>query len=138
MGEEEEERQKLLISLGEEMKELSLPAAAWLPGEHFQRRMVLLGKGLRWATLKAHIRSWRHMRLWLEAAKKASWPRSVADVLEYLESRAAEPCGRTCFSAALMGLTFMEQAGQLPRDQRLGLSEFLQTSADELVRTVQK
>ena len=135
---EEEQRGKLLTSLGEEIRELLLPAAAWLQGDNFHRRVLLLGKGLRLATLRARIRSWRHMRRWLEAAKEVSWPRAVSDVLEYLECRAAEPCGRTCFSSALLGLAFMEQAGQLPRDQRLGASEFLQASADELVRTVQK
>ena len=55
-------------------------------------------------------------------------------MIDYLEARAAEPCGRSCLSAALSGLAFVERAAQVPVETRLGTSEILQGAAAELTR----
>ena len=135
---EEADRTKLLQKLGREIQELDLPAASWLNEENFEKRIHFLGKGLRLGTLRARLRSWRHVRQWLEAAKDASWPRNAYEVLEYLESRAAEPCGPSCMTSALSGLSFMERSGQVHFGDRLGSSEFLRDASQELVRRLQQ
>lgn len=40
-------------------------------------------------------------------------------MVEYLEARADEPCGKTCLKSAQMALRFMEQTGGVAIDARL-------------------
>eukprot|EP00974_Lingulodinium_polyedra_P079551 7702888-Lingulodinium_polyedra.AAC.1 len=74
--------------------------------------MAYVGKGLRAPALRTRLRAWRGLRRWLEQARGTLWPRGTDDVLEYLEARASEQCGRTCLRAALAGLRFMVDVGQ--------------------------
>ncbi len=42
------------------------------------------------------------------------WPRNADDFVDFLESRAEEPCGRTCIDAEVATLNYFEKAGEVP------------------------
>ena len=46
-------------------------------------------------TLRQGVRSWERFAVWLNLAKGTCWPRGPADIIDYLEERAQEPCGPT-------------------------------------------
>ena len=54
-----------------------------------------------------HLKTLRHLLPYL-------WPAGRADILEYFETRAEEPCGRTVFRATLSALLFLEDCGGVP------------------------
>ena len=98
-----------------------------------ERRLQRAGRGRRATTLRKRVRDWRRMSRWLEGARGRGWPAIADDVLCYLEMRAAEPCGRTCYTAALQALAFMEESGGMPVERRLSQNPLVRGAVDEMV-----
>lgn len=98
-----------------------------------ERRLQRAGRGRRATTLRKRVRDWRRLSRWLEGARGRSWPATIDDVLCYLEMRAAEPCGRTCYTATLQALSFMEESGGMPAERRLSQNPLVRGAVDEMV-----
>ena len=98
-----------------------------------ERRLQRAGRGRRATTLRKRVRDWRRMSKWLEGARGRGWPATTDDVLCYLGMRAAEPCGRTCFTAALQALAFMEESGGVQAERRLSQNPLVRRAVDEMV-----
>ena len=134
-GEETAARNAILGQLRKEILLLDLPVAPWLRNAG-ESRAAYLGQGLRLATLGCRLRAWRHFSRWLRDAVGARFPRGVDDTLRYLETRAAEPCGRTCLRSAIAGLRFVEIAGQVEPERHLHIHPLVRGAVDELTASL--
>ena len=107
--------------LVDEVVSLQLPVVEELSGVMDPaKHLGYLAAGRRASTLQAALGAWRRMRDWLETVAGVSRPRDAADVVAYLEARAAEPCGKTVLGLALDSLRFLEMIGRVPEGARLG------------------
>ena len=99
-----------------------------------ERRLQRAGRGRRATTLRKRVQDWRRLSKWLQGAQGRGWPATTDDVRCYLEMRAAaEPCGRTCFTAALQALAFMEESGGVQAEWRLSQNPLIRGAVDEMV-----
>ena len=64
-------------------------------------------------TIRARVRTWQRLALWLHAACGVRWPTGTSQVTDYLEERAAETCGRSVPRSVLAALSFMEEKGDV-------------------------
>ena len=60
-------------------------------------------------TIRLRVRAWRKVRDFLQALHGVPWPATAAQVVDYLEMRAGEPCGRTVPGSILSALAFVEE-----------------------------
>ena len=66
--------------------------------------------GARAKTLRARLRIWQAMRGWMLGAYGVAFPTRPAQVIDYLQTRAEEPCSRSTFFAIDGCLRFVEKA----------------------------
>ena len=111
---EEKIRAQWVKELVKDLRLCGLPAVlaaeeAMDPDAHLRR----CARGRRPATIRARVHEWRRASSWLKRAKGVPWP------LDYLEARAAEPCGVSCLDSILAAFGFYESAGEVPERDRL-------------------
>ena len=75
--------------------------------------------GLRPKTLRQRLACWRPVRRWLLGEGLPAFPSDVAPLLRYLELRRKAGAGRTVFKIVQLALNFFEEAGEVPRLERL-------------------
>ncbi len=90
-------------------------------------------RGRRLSTVRQRLRAWDNWMAWLLQAKGYALPQHVADLTDYLEDRAAEPCGRSCLATIVNAVAFVEAAGGLAARQRWSCSPVVQGAMQELV-----
>jgi hypothetical protein len=76
--------------------------------------LALIAAGRRASTLRCRLRAWKAFLRWLAAAYDESWPSSWRRLLEYLQMRAAEPCGRQSILGFAYAAAFWERASGCP------------------------
>ena len=103
------------------------PAAAW----------IRLCGNRRARTLRQGVRSWERFAVWLNLAKGACWPRGPAEIIDYLEERALEPCGPTIPASLLMALQMVESVGGVPKDERLGQNSMVMNVVRNLTQQLE-
>ena len=73
----------------------------------------------RYSTIRKRVREWRALRTFSIGACGAPWPAHIGVVLDYLQERVEEPCGRTIPEAILATLAFFEKVGCVLSADRL-------------------
>mgnify|MGYP003333697518 CR=1 FL=1 len=76
-------------------------------------------RGLRSKTLEQRVACWRPLRRYLLAHGEGPWPTSAEQLLDFLSLKAREGAARTTLPSLLSSLRFLEEAGELPEQQRL-------------------
>ncbi len=71
-------------------------------------RLHLAGAGRRVRTLRKRVNAWRALRRWLLAARGRPHTDNTDDLLDYMEARAAEPCGRTVLDSLVALFGFVD------------------------------
>ena len=126
-------RQKYVDKLVTELKALKLPVVS--QAGHSQAgedRLGYLAGGRRTGTLRRRLGDWARLRKWLEGQDRAAGFPEVRDLLDYLEARAAEPCGKTVLQSAVEAVNFMETMGSVPAELRISHATLVVAAVEEL------
>ena len=94
--------------------------------------MRLAAAGLRASTLRKRVRTWRHIRAWLGQVYGVTFPASIDMFLDYLRTRAEEPCAKSVLQGAMSALAFMESAGRVEGEEALATQKALRSGLAEL------
>jgi hypothetical protein len=116
----DEERKKYSILLSNVIKQARLPvvqlintlddpASGWLH----------LFAARRANTLKNRYKSWKPFQTWLELHRGTSFPESCKDVIDYMQCRVDDSCGKTIPESFSVALNLLESLGRVPEDQQL-------------------
>ena len=95
-----------------------------------------LGQGLRARTLRQKVLAMRALSAYLQSAHQVAFPATASQVLDYLHTRAQEPCGRTVPAAVLQSLAFFERGGGVDPAHQLSRHPALGAAAAELAMTL--
>ena len=91
------------------VESLDDPASAW----------IHLFVARRANTLKNRFKSWRPFANWLELHRAALFPSSCKDVIDYMQARVDDGCGKTVPSSFSIVLNMLEVLGRVPEDQQI-------------------
>ena len=134
---EEKERRRWLDELSEIIKEAGLPLAVLAErspnAEAILRRCA---QGRRATTLRKRVRDWRKARSYFLRALGTPWPADAADVLEYIEARASEPCHKTTLQSFHLALAFVERAGGIRASEGLAGDPIVVGALEEVTLAV--
>eukprot|EP00974_Lingulodinium_polyedra_P008892 850562-Lingulodinium_polyedra.AAC.1 len=83
-------------------------------------------------TFRTRVRTWKRVRDYLMAMYGIAWPGTAMQIVDYLESRAEEPCGRTVPHSVLSALSFLEERGEVPVESRFSRALFVIHTVDDL------
>jgi hypothetical protein len=111
---EDKERTKWALLLAEWIEEAGLPITIMVkqtphPVLTWQR---IFGSR-RAKTLRNRARAWRNIRTWMMCLYEHPFPSTLSQMLNYLEERALEPCGRSVPDAIAAALGVMESVGKV-------------------------
>ena len=95
-------------------------------------------RGLRWPTLKKRASDWEPTRRYLQANTGAPFPTSTAPLLTLFELRRREGAARSSYDSTLAALRFLEQAGEVERDDWLHCHPSLLSAAKEATAAAAK
>ena len=114
------ERKKYITLLSNLIKEASLPvvqviAALDDAGTAWQHLFAARRSG----TLKNRYRAWKPFRIWIELHRGYVFPRCLKDVIDYMQHRINEGCGKTIPVSYDIALQLFETVGRIPEDERL-------------------
>ena len=108
---------------------LDLPLAARARQCHDKTVHLRRGaRGLRVSTLRMCVRAWTKLQTWLEATLGRSCPRSVNDVLGYLECPASGGKSAGVLLQVLQAVRFIDAAGEVRGGLALATPQFWTTS----------
>ena len=130
---EEKEAARWAKMLAVYIKEADLPVvkiveATQNPGETWRR---IFGSR-RAKTLRNRARSWGRFKSWLTAIYGTPFPQKPEVMIDYLQSRAAEPCGPTTISAAMASLNVLERVGRVKEEDLISTNASVQGVAKNL------
>ncbi len=117
----ESERNKFSLLLAELIREAGLPVADTInklddPKEGWLR----LFSTRRANTLKNRYKAWKPFRDWLEIHRARVFPLSLKDVVDYMQFRMNEPCGKSVPGAfSTTSLHLMELVGRVPDAEKI-------------------
>ena len=120
----EHEKKKYTLLLSNLFKEASLPVV-----EHInvlgnaESAWYHLFAARRGNTLKNRYKSWKPFRDWLEVNRARVFPMGVKDVIDYIEQRLEDGCGKTVPESFSVALHFMESLGRVPDVDRISNDE---------------
>eukprot|EP00435_Cladocopium_sp_Y103_P012339 s5620_g3.t1 len=114
------ERRKYISLLSNLIKEADLPvvqviAALDDTGTAWQHLFAARRSG----TLKNRYKSWKPFRAWIEVHRGYLFPRHVKDIIDYMQHRVNEGCGKTIPLSFDIALQLFETVGRIPDDERL-------------------
>lgn len=89
------------------------PAAGW----------IHLFGARRANTLKNRYQAWKPFRVWLETTRGKVFPTSLNDIIDYIQMRIADGCGRSVPLSFHIALSLLEQLGRVPSDMQLSKEE---------------
>ena len=119
---EETVRDKFALELATIITEAGLPVVNQIlqlddPNKSWKR---IFGSR-RGKTLRNRFRSWNKYRLWLVAYAGVVWPRSLADLVNYVEECIHVGCPISIHSELQAALVLLERAGRVPECNQLSL-----------------
>jgi hypothetical protein len=83
------------------------------------RALSAVAGGRRARTLGKRVCAWRKVRAWCMDLYSDVFPRAPLQLIEYLQSRADEPCGKSALQSVVATFSFMEDSCGYARGQRL-------------------
>lgn len=126
------ERDKWVSKLGDIVSEADLPLArAAADSGEPEKVLSRVGQGRRARTVRKRVYDWLPVRSFLLASFNRPWPLSVAELLAYVEMRAAEPCTRTALKGFLAALSFVERAGGIRPNEMWSGDSMLKSAVDD-------
>ena len=116
----ESERKKFALLLSEMIREAGLPVADTInklddPKEGWLR----LFSTRRANTLKNRYKAWKPFRDWLEIHRARVFPLSLKDVVDYMQFRMRESCGKSVPGSFSTALHLMELVGRVPDAEKI-------------------
>ena len=91
------------------LKALALEALSRAKNGEALGRTLLSGR--RATTLRKRWREWLRFELWLRRVRGRNRPGSPEEVLDYLHSRAEEPCSKSALNSCRAAIEFVDQVG---------------------------
>ena len=85
--------------------------------------------------MKNRYEAWKPFQVWLEVNRGRTFPLYLKDIIDYVQHRVDDGCGRTVPESFHIALV-IEQLGRVPTDQRLSNEEVL--SGHGLLNLLQK
>ena len=70
-------------------------------------------------TLKNRYKSWKPFQTWLELHRSRLFPTSCKDIIDYMQFRVDEGCGKTVPESFSIALNLIEVLGRVPEDLQL-------------------
>ena len=70
-------------------------------------------------TLKNRYKSWKPFQTWLELHRNRAFPVSCKDIIDYMQFRVDEGCGKTVPESFSIALNLIEVLGRVPEDMQL-------------------
>ena len=70
-------------------------------------------------TLKNRYESWKPFQTWLELHRNRTFPVSCKDIIDYMQFRVDEGCGKTVPESFSIALNLIEVLGRVPEDMQL-------------------
>ena len=120
----EHEKRKYTLLLSNLFKEASLPVVDHINVlGNAESAWYHLFAARRGNTLKNRYKSWKPFRDWLEVNRARVFPVGVKDVIDYIEQRLEDGCGKTVPETFSVSLHFMESLGRVPDVDRISNDE---------------
>ena len=114
------ERKKYSLLLAQVIIDASLPVVPLVQTlEDPRTGWIHLFAARRGNTLKNRYKVWHPFEIWLELHRGYKFPKSIRDVIDYMQHRVDEGCGRTVPESFSVALSMLEQLGRVPEDSRL-------------------
>jgi hypothetical protein len=131
---EEEERARMVQKLVDLIRRADLPLARRAAQSLDPERALLRCAGkARAGTIRGRIREVERCLDWYQVQEPGiAWPRHEFVVADFLEERAAEPCGRSIPQSLLNGFAFVEEAGGVPVEDRISRTPHLLKTVEDL------
>ena len=70
-------------------------------------------------TLKNRYKAWRPFEAWLELHRSRTYPQSYKDVIDYMQCRVDDGCGKTIPESFHVALNLIEVLGRVPEDEQI-------------------
>lgn len=114
------ERRKYIWLLSNLIKEANLPivqviAALDDTGMAWQHLFAARRSG----TLKNRYKSWKPFWTWIEVQRGYVFPKHLKDIIDHMQRRVNEGCGKTIPLSFDIALQLFETVGRIPEDERL-------------------
>ena len=122
------------------MVEARLPIVE-IPVENEEQRVMYALRALgarRSKTLRNRARTWRKARDWMQSVKGYVFPRSPADVVDYLIFLEQESGTKSCITEFMSALSVLEDAGQVPVSNQLCKSRLVVAASKGSTAEVQQ
>ena len=120
---EQGERLRWIKKLVKFVVEADLPTVALArEAKDPEVRLRRMAGNRRSGTIRARVRTWSNVRRWLLTVNGRPWPSSAPEVLDYLDARMSEPCGKSVPKAVAASLGFVERAGGVAEEDRISLN----------------
>ena len=120
---EQGERLRWIKQLVKLVVEADLPTVALArEAKDPEVRLRRMAGNRRSGTIRARVRTWSNVRRWLLTVNGRPWPSSASEVLDYLDARMSEPCGKSVPKAVAASLGFVERAGGVAEEDRISLN----------------
>eukprot|EP00435_Cladocopium_sp_Y103_P036288 s800_g9.t1 len=118
------ERKKYSMLLAQISSEAQLPVAALIQTlDDPQQGWLHLFGTRRCNTLKNRYQAWRPFAVWLEFHFGRKFPVSLRDIIDYVQHRVNEGCGKSVPEGFHVSLCLLEQLGRVPEAERLSNEE---------------
>jgi hypothetical protein len=109
---EQKERDRWLLQVIEIVREASLPVVTFAAMSTSPELALKHIAGVRKAkTLRARVRTWNNVRMWLLLVHETTWPLHLGHMLDYLHDLEISKCSRTVPRSVFLALLFFETAG---------------------------
>ena len=126
-------RERWVHALRDEVMAAKLPYTAVLAtSQNPLAIMSIVAQGHRVHTLRRRVLDWRAAARYFFHAFASPWPRSIADMPDYLATFVADAKGRPALCRAVFALGFMEKAGGVLEHDRVSNSPLLKAALEEL------
>ena len=118
------ERKKYTKLLAQVIIDAGLPVVALISTlDDPEQGWIHLFGSRRCNTLKNRYKSWAPFAVWLELKRGRKFPEGIRDIIDYIQFRVDEGCGKTVPTSFHVVLTLLEQLGRVPEPERLSSEE---------------
>ena len=129
----DQQRAALVGELVAFITEIGMPIVAdVLDALHSGAILTRIAGGRRLSTLKQKLVTLRRLSDWMRAVYGLPFPVKVFQLMDYIEERAAEPCGPSVPGSILSAVKFIELIGGVQEDKRIGKYHIM----DNLVKEI--
>ena len=116
----DEERKKYALLLANVIKTAKLPVARLIEMlDDPASGWLHLFAARRANTLKNRFKSWKPFQAWLELHRGLVFPETCKDIINYMQCRVDDSCGKTVPETFNVVLNMLETLGKVPLDQQL-------------------